>query len=166
MNKVKLLITFMVVLLILSSTGWGVDSDDSIKSLQGIKGVMVVISDIKPEFEKGGLTKKHIQKDVELKLRMAGLKVLSWGERSKTPGMPYISVVPYIIKTASGMYVFNVTLSLAQRIYLERNSKLITAATWDYLATGFTQNLDDIRSKIKDLVDIFLNEWLSVNPKK
>jgi hypothetical protein len=172
MIRVGHIITVMVVLLILPGMVWGFNSETTRKTLQGIKGVNVTVDDINPEIEKDGLTRSQIQTDVELKLRTAGLNILTVEEALKTPGRPWIYVnanIQYFTrgKIFRGAYICNLDLKLMQNVYLERNSKLsVASTTWSadgYL--GKTPDLDDIRSKIKDLVDEFISAWLSVNPK-
>ena len=46
-------------------------------SLKGLKGVGVIVGDMEPEVERAGLTQASIQTDVELKLRLAGIPLLS-----------------------------------------------------------------------------------------
>src|SRR4030042_2259715 len=79
MNKASRIITVIVVLLmVMPGMVWGAD-----KALRGIKGLLVVVEKINPEIEKDGLTENQNQTDVELKLRMAGLNVLTSEERKK-----------------------------------------------------------------------------------
>jgi hypothetical protein len=57
-------------------------------------------------------------------------------------------------------------LNFYQDISLVRNDIQSIASTWSTASYGTTGSLANIRGKIKDLVDEFLNAWLSVNPKK
>ena len=161
------IIIAMVMLLILPGMAWLFDDETSRESLQGIKGVRVVVESIKPEIEKDGLTITQIQTDVELKLRLAGLNVLLYKELSKAPESPTLYVYPHVIKSSYNIYIYNIELALFQNVYLERDSKISTTApTWSAGYLGITSELDYIRSKIKDKVDSFINAYLSVNPKK
>ncbi|OGP62623.1 MAG: hypothetical protein A2V65_12005 [Deltaproteobacteria bacterium RBG_13_49_15] len=161
MNKASSIITVIVVLLmVMPGMVWGAD-----KALRGIKGLLVVVEKINPEIEKDGLTENQIQTDVELKLRMAGLNVLTSEERKKAPGRPFFYLRAHILKLSSKVYIFHINLILFQDAYLERNDEPIVASTWSSSGLGETDDLDIIRSKVKDHVDEFLNIWLSVNPK-
>jgi hypothetical protein len=55
-------------------------------SLQGLKGVKVLVDNLAPEVEQAGLVKDPLQKGIEEKLRGAGIKVLTQDEASRTPG--------------------------------------------------------------------------------
>lgn len=162
MIRASHIITVMVGLLILPGVVWGFDTEASRETLRGIKGVWVAIEDINPEIERDGLTKKQIQTDVELKIRLAGLNVL---ERLKAPGRPWLYVGVNVFRTSLGPYVYVVDVELWQDVYIERNSKRSVALTWSTNYFGITSDLNPIRNEIKDRVDIFLNAWLSVNPK-
>jgi len=61
---------------------------DQKDTLKGLHGVEVVVENPGPEVEKHGLTRQQIQTDVELKLRLAGIKVFSEKERLLSAGMP------------------------------------------------------------------------------
>ncbi len=153
---------FLMVLL--PATVWGVDNKWSRETLQGINGVYLVVEVVEPEIERAGLTRVQIKADVELKLRMTGLNVLDPEEATKTPGRPWLAVYPNI-QTTDGVYVYATMLNLYQDVSLVRNSNRSIASTWSTASYGTTLSLVNIRSKIKGLVDEFLNAWLSANPK-
>ena len=151
----------MVLLMILPGMVWGYYNDEfSRKTLKGIMAVLVVVESIEPEIEEAGLTRSQVQTDVELKLHLTRLNV----EHGKT-GWPRLLVYVNILMTSYGAYVYVVNLELEQLVYLERNKKPTRAATWFTGVFGIVSELDKIRKTIKDRVDVFLNAWLSVNPK-
>jgi hypothetical protein len=49
-------------------------------TLRGLKGVMVFIEDINSDVEEHGLTKSHLKKEVESRLREADIPVLTANE--------------------------------------------------------------------------------------
>lgn len=85
-------------------------------------------------------------------------------EATKTPGRPWLAIYPNIQPTG-GMYVYATMLNLYQDVSLVRNNKRSIASTWSTASYGTTLSLFNIRSKIKGLVDEFLNAWRSVNHK-
>jgi hypothetical protein len=104
---------------------------------------------------------------VELQFFLTGLKVFT----SETGGA-VLYVRPFILKHQKlsshlkvDMYIFHIDLELRQAVYLTRNKKPTTAPTWSIEALGATKDLNKIRRSIKGCVDIFINAWLSVNPK-
>jgi hypothetical protein len=150
-------------MVLLPATVWGVDNKWSRETLQGINGVYLVVEVVEPEIERAGLTRVQIKADVELKLRMTGLNVLDPEEATKTPRRPWLAVYPNI-QTTDGVY-YATMLNLYQDVSLVRNSKRSIASTWSTASYGTTPNLTVIRNTLKDLVDSFINVWLSVNPK-
>jgi len=124
MNRKKHLIAFIIMFLILPGTVWGIDDEGTRLTLRGIKGVMVVIEELNPMIEKDGLTENQIRTDVELKLRTAGLNVLSEKERYMALGRPWLVVDVHGFKDSKiGLYVFNIVVELWQDIYLQRIDK-------------------------------------------
>jgi len=64
---------------------------------------------------------------------------------------------------------FAVNCDLEQYVTLERDASISTvAATWNDGSIGLVgvSNIQTIRDGIKDLVDTFVNDYLSVNPQK
>ncbi len=166
----------IALLMILPGMVWGFDDEGSRETLRGLKGVLVVVEPIEPEIEKAGLTRNQIQTDVELKFRTAGLNVLTQEKRNtviiKPSGGAYLYVNSQILKLHNipsyfqvDAYVFSIDLELYQAVYLMRNKKRAAALTWSTGVLGTNRDLDKIRSEIKGRVDVFLDAWLSVNPK-
>lgn len=81
----------LVLFLLISPCAYAQD-DFQIESLRGLKGVLVLVEALKPEIEADGLRRDSIQTDVELKLRLAGIKVLTEEECLKEPGCPWLYV--------------------------------------------------------------------------
>jgi len=106
-----------------------------------------------------GLTKEAIQTDVELKLRLAGMRI-----ESTTPEFLYIDV-----NVARDGSAVSIDVELVQPVGLTRNPSIFIpgAITWSAGTLGTNPtSAQFIRDAIKDQVDKFLNAWLSVNPKK
>ena len=59
-----------------------------VQSLKGIQGIAVLVEPLGSDVEAVGLHTSDIQTDVELKLRLAGIKVLTLGESFKEFGSP------------------------------------------------------------------------------
>lgn len=168
MRRVKWIILITVAVLLLVSPC--VDAEnyfpfvtDDKETLRGIKGINVLIEHIAPEAERFGLTEGKLQTDVELKLRMAGIEV------SQIEPYPFLYVN---INTShgSGIFAYNITVSVDQLVSLERNPNLkFFATTWNegMLGSTWERYLEiRVRNTIKDLIDEFLNDYLAVNPKE
>ncbi|MGO9641717.1 MAG: hypothetical protein ACLP1Y_10475 [Candidatus Acidiferrales bacterium] len=133
-------------------------------TLKGIRTVYVLIEDLPDGAKVLGLSGDAIQTDVELRLRLAGIHVVTQEEGLKLPGAPHLYVNVNLTDDARAL---GIDVQLAQNVLLERNSLFVpSAATWSKGFTGENPTAQIIRDRIKDLVDMFLNDWLSVNPKK
>ena len=82
-------VTFLILV---NSASFLLASEIWIDTLHGLKGVGLEIADLPAEIDKNRLSKHQIQIDVELKLRMAGIDVLSDKKLSETEGFPYLFV--------------------------------------------------------------------------
>ena len=96
---------------------------NNVRSLVGIKGIYVVIGELKEAAKSAGLTKEKLKTDVELKLRLAGIKVNSAEEYLASEDTVDLSVVVSTI-TDDGYLnmIYNVSCKTSQRVVLVRNS--------------------------------------------
>jgi hypothetical protein len=134
------------------------------ETLKGITTVAAAVETNSDGAKALGLTTESIQTDIELKLRMAGMHVVTMEELSKLPGMPCVCVQIAITPQASAAHVF---VRLEQNSLLQRNGQLaLGVTTWDVGTLLYNPNAQAIRDNVKDNIDKFLNAWLSVNPKK
>ena len=89
MGRVMLL---LLVSLIALGAATAADSDWQRETLRGLKGVQVLVEGLSPELRDANLDATMVQNDVELKLRQAGIKVVTKTESSTTPGMPALCI--------------------------------------------------------------------------
>ena len=168
-TKCKVLAMLFLFTMVCASGVYAQVYDGDIESLRGLKGVYVMIGDLKPDIEEDRLEKEQIQTDVELKLRLAGIKVLTREEYEKELGRPYLYVSGISMKREIGSHVFNTQVELVQQVQLTRNTKIsLTTKTWSTSDIGYVGEKDVanyVRDAIKDGVDEFINDYLSVNPK-
>ncbi len=145
------------------------DDEDARLSLKGLQGIFVLIGELPPEFKEAGLTEYQVQTDVELKVLMAGIKLLS-GE-AKVPGDPflYVRIEGGKVKKPPNAVSVLFAIELQQKVCLFRDPKyFLWTPTWSSTKwglvpeTGFTER---VRETVKDTIDIFINAYLSVNPK-
>lgn len=143
------------------------------ESLREFTGMGVIVEDLSTYAQQAGLTKAHIVTDVEVRLRQAGIKVLTRRERLRTPGQPYLYVRVTAISIPSNTppsvlgYAFAVDVHLEQRVNLSRNRQETDAKTWSTVSIGVTPPRGFARiarQAVRDLLDEFLNDYLAVNP--
>ena len=137
------------------------------ESLKGIKEFRVVVEPVSTDARDIGLTDDRIKNDVELRLRLAGLPVV---DKDPQRWIPYLYVnVPILTMNDPDEAVYFINSNFVQAVYLDNESYTrTTASTWFNGALGTSPQDDareDIRSVIRDKVDEFINDYLSVNPK-
>ncbi|MFC1694432.1 hypothetical protein ACFL1R_13125 [Candidatus Latescibacterota bacterium] len=167
----RLMKTFSVLMMVLLLSSvvqpqsrqfvWGKDV------LKGLKSVNVIVVNRSPDIEKDGLKTSSIQTDVELKLRMAGIKVLTEEETQKEPGKPYLVVrVNSFKEEEKRLYFYNIEVQLIEVVCLERDTKMIcNAATWSTIGNGSVDipEVASLRDITQNYVDKFINAYLAVN---
>src|SRR5437773_731829 len=145
------------------------DNEYTRKTLAGLTGLYVSVEQIPDEMQRDGLDTTQILTDVELKLRQAGITVLTRQEWLSTAAAPYLYVNVQAHKT-SNLYALSVDVELRQLVTLVHNPAVsILATTWS--ATGIigtvgSQKLASVREDVRDLTDQFINAYLAANPKR
>jgi len=134
------------------------------RNLKGIDSVFVVVETLPSGASKLGLSEGIVQTDVEQKLRLAGLRVVTNQEGENLPGSPYLDV--RLIATDPPEAVA-IEISLNENATLARNGDFAPEVeTWEKVHVIANPSGQAVRDKSKDLVAEFLNDWLAVNPKK
>lgn len=148
------------------------------QSLKGLPGVRVVVESFRRAAEDAGFDTSTFQREVELKLRLAGIR--AYAEDSEAHWLPLLYVnVNALHGKAGERHAYSISLRLLQRAVLRRHlfaesGKAVpedemddlTAEvdTWSKGATGFG-DLPHVRGSVKDLADSFINAWLAANPR-
>jgi len=134
--------------------------------LRGLDGFRLAVDRIRPDVERDGLFRSTLREDMELRLRLGGIKVLSEEEADKNPDAPCLYLYVDALKCSLG-YVYKIRFSLMEPVKLVRNNAKVSATVLripDEL--GITSNLSEIRDAAGDFVDEFVKAWQAVNPKK
>lgn len=165
-----LFVSVIVGILICGSQREAAGDDEYARAtLQGLTGVHVLVESLKAEVERQGLTKAQIQTDVELRLRKAGIRVLSEKERAETPGGPVLYVHVIVLKQQNiSLYAYSTHVALGQLVLLARDPTISSLAeTWNTGSVGTVgaSHLRAIRGGVADDVDKFINAYLAENPK-
>lgn len=170
MNKKKILSCLTVLLF--TSVIQGQELTLEQKPLRGLPGLHVIVEKTSnSSAETRGITKSQLQTDVELRLRKAGIRVLTereWLLNSRTPAL-YVNLNIFALdRIAEGYYAYSINLEVKQVVYLKTSPAVETlAATWDKGLAGAagSKGLDDVRSGLGDLVDYLINDYLAANPR-
>jgi len=172
MNKRIWLIVLIILsfFLFLESSILAINGLSNRATLRGLKGFGVLVEKLPPEVEKEGLKSDQLQREVEIKLRTAGIKVMTKEESFKTPGEPYlyININVNIAKTESDIYPYSIDLLLIQKVSLLRDPKLTSyAVTWSTGGVGSIGKpiVGQLGESAEAMVDVFIKVYLVENPK-
>ena len=147
-------------------------SEEAGESLRGLKGLRIVVEEFRPEFreeiKQGGLEHSALENNIKWRLRKKGVLVLSENEWAITKGRPYLYVKADLIRVpGTPRYTYSIKVELNQEAILVRNPSHGTfSSTWSIDLSGFVlqQELKRIYDDVSILVDIFVNDYLTVNP--
>lgn len=137
----------------------------------------VVIGFLDEDAKRGGLDSKQLQIDIEVRLRKAGIRISSPSVKDE-PAYPRLFLRSDIFKSSAGVYVYGLTLELQTVADLdwdkrhqgvEPNLRLAFVASWQagYIGAVSLQLLtEEIRARVADATDNFINDYLAVNAKR
>lgn len=132
--------------------------------LRGLEEVSVVVERLKPEIERDGLYASTIQSDAEMKLKMAGMKILETDDSLQSEEIPCLTIQVNALKYSDG-YIYDARVFLREPVVLLRKQKRISGTTLRIRGQfGCTSYLSDIREEAKDALDNFIKAWQEANP--
>jgi L-alanine-DL-glutamate epimerase-like enolase superfamily enzyme len=149
------------------------------ETLKGIRAVEVDVEDhLSEDAVNSGLTREQLQTDVEVKLRIAGIPIYDPSDATaeaasewRSNGAPALRVTVGTVAydPVRGLDVFVLDMDVIACVWLYGNPLHFTwAPIWsapiDY-GVSDAEKPDAIRQIVKDRVDIFINDYLTVNPK-
>ncbi len=144
---------------------------DEVRSLVGVKGIYVTITDLNEDARSAGLTKEQLKTDVELKLRLAGIKLNSPAEwfSSKHEEL-FLVTIATDSEDDSPSIAYTVAVELSQLRKLPRRPHArVFAPTWGRDTVGMclkNEFPEEARKHVKTNVDKFINDYLKANPKE
>ena len=74
---------------------------DKRDTLRGLSDISVLVEYLPDDVEREGLNREHLQRDIQARLRQAGLHVLTISEVANSPGAPYLYAAVYPITSSS-----------------------------------------------------------------
>jgi hypothetical protein len=152
-----------------STVGFAFTADKR-DTLRGLREVSVLVEYLPDDVEREGLSREHLTRDIEVRLRQAGLRVLTISEIANSPGAPYLYVAVYLLPGPSANFnAYAIGLTLKQLVQLSRNPTTeFFATTWEGPAPPSSlsaPSVFDIRTRISDAVGRFIMDYQAVNPK-
>ncbi|MBN2106239.1 MAG: hypothetical protein JW832_02355 [Deltaproteobacteria bacterium] len=136
--------------------------------LKGLQGVAVVVGIVsKGESGKTNLTQDTITRIVEMKLRTAGIKVVSREASLLAAGKP-VMAVDISIRARDAFLYGNIAITVYEKACLERDKSTCDHfVTWQKSGTFSTKKNDPaqlIQDGVIRYMDDFLNDYLKANP--
>lgn len=139
-------------------------------SLAGLEGVLIGVKELPRDVDAKVLTKKQIVDDVTTQLAKADIKVHTPLESLTSPGAPglLVSIALSEIKCPSkkeaSRYLYSVRVGLTQAVTLVRDANIgLHADTWSAEDVGQISALDEVRTKVKNLVQKFITAYQAAN---
>lgn len=136
-------------------------------SLVGLDGVRLTIH--APDALPGGIdaTRTTLQRDVEERLREAGIPLLTADDWLQRPGRPELRLTLRAIRQDPGLYALSVQLEVIQEVRLEADpSRRVPAVTWSASAGPGLAGQYEVRRALDEatrLVAIFAEQYRSAN---
>ena len=153
-------------MLAIAGLSFGQARDENKEVLRGLDKVHVVVERLRAEIEQDGLFASTLQKDIDLKLTLAGIKVLSEEEYLKIPCVADLYLHVDALKYAQG-YTYRIQLSLLEPVMVLRKRIQVTGTTFRmHDELGMTEHLSEVREEARDLLDKFIEMWQAVNSQK
>ena len=163
-RRLAMCLAAMFLIGVRSPSGSAQEDKNSIATLKDISVLSAMVEDLPNSAKLLGLTQETIKTDVELKLRLAGIHVVAKEESEKLRGSPVVYVNLNLTDDARAA---NIDVEFQQNAVLDRNSMWTPrVTTWSKGIVVLSPTSQRIRDYVRDLIDKFLNDWLSVNPKK
>ena len=138
-----------------------------VDTLRALPGVYFIVEPVSREAQRDGLSTEMLVRDVELRLRQAGVHLLSENEWARAPGRPFLYIRVSLVKSGSH-YVYHLGMQLLQRVRLERYQELpsVQVPTWsapEEIGMLDANRLEDIRTYVLDQLALFIRAYLTVN---
>ena len=159
--KRNLLYCCVLFMVLLVSVPFSFGQSSDVLTLRGLQAIGVVVEGLTSEGRRTGLTSQQIKTEVELQLRKVGIRV-----DESVREFVYVNV--NIVEAGDiDHFVYSLELSVEQPVTFERDSSSLVAITWTQGYVGIISQeraRNTIRESIHYLVDIFINDYLAVNP--
>jgi hypothetical protein len=159
-------IAFLVCEFGFISMAGAVDSEQSRRTLSGIRGVLVVVEDYQPHMkmherflEQAGIRQGDLKRECEAMLKQSGIKVVEGAEWLKTPGRPVLYIAINTHEIEKYHFAYDTRLELQQLAILETNPSVKTMAmTWSMNMTGNVDigHLSALKGSVMQLLSRFI----------
>ena len=171
MINIKEIIVFVVVALQLLAPCVDAENVASDKEvLKGIQKIGVKIGEISSGAKEIGVDRKYLRRNIELKLGLAGINVVTPDELKSNPEIPYL-LTTVLVSCSKSTYSYVVMIGLNEKVHLVRDPKIISYATpwWRIIKGEHFDRLEIVKEVEKTLIKLlneFAEDYSAVNPNK
>ncbi len=155
-----LLIVAMATAILTGRTAPAAAQDENEREyLTDLREINVFVDDLAADAEAAGLTRNGIEAAVEARLRERRVPL----GRSQFAGDLYVRVATH--RGTTGLYAYFARVSLQQLVTIEGNQERAFVDTWDLdsLGTVGEANLPQVQRVVLQIVDVFIDDYFSVN---
>ena len=175
-NRVGLIL-ILGIITGMSLTGMGtaalaVDNEVTRSTLGGLKGVYLHVPPLSTEAEKIGLSSGQVLRDMKRQLDRAGIPLISDSEYDRLKASkryPLARIEVYVAAyelDEPKLIIYSIKVEVRQAMLLIRKPVVkMVASTWSKEQFGNTPDLDEVRGKLRELMDDFIDAYFSVNPR-
>ncbi|MHC4456609.1 MAG: hypothetical protein ACYS0I_05860 [Planctomycetota bacterium] len=175
-KKCRVLATAAILISGLTILATSVDSveelnpQENLSYLAGLNGIYVQVESLKQDAKKFGLTEQALQTDVEARLRLNGIKILSQEQWSQTPGQPSLHIeVNVQLREQQQIAAMNLSVKCKQDVLLKRDPNIVCTGvtTWQRSDVTLTRVgfVKKVHENIGNYVDEFINDYFAANPR-
>ena len=135
-------------------------------TLRGLPGVELVVEELQPELELGGLTGASLKADIEKWIRAGGIAVYASQADNPSPAKPYLYLHLNALTLPGGDIALAVQLHVRQTLRSPvTGSNVVNAMTWDShsVISVPAANLQAARPAVRAQVDRFIEDWQAVH---
>ena len=161
-RKILILMAFLLIAMVTVAHATG-ERDN----LKGLKGVFLVIDPLSADLEKRGVSRDELQRRLVVKLREAGIGILSVKNASTTPGQPILQLKVASVKKTTG-HGFLIQLWMNEKVIFDRDrNRIVHGITWIQTTIEFDGDLQarGIYGSADEVLNEFINDYLAANPK-
>jgi len=165
MKKIVLTLTFLLAACTVASAQY------STENLRGLQGVRLVVmfgrADGLPEEQRPELL-KTLTAEATTKLQNAGIRLLKWAGESEAAGFPQLEIRITLDKLNGFVHPLVTEVQLLQRVKLVRDFTIEEdAITWRLEGVGGpTLEIPMIHRQVAGILDRFISDYFSVNPRQ
>ncbi len=155
----QLLIAFTTIVILVGNNPTTTAQSSQRDNLKGIGPLDLIIEDVRPDLERGQLTRAMLQAVVEDRLHQSGISL------SKTAD-PYIVLHVNSFAINEDFYAYSIDLQVNTSVTLVETGQVTVATIWSIAALGRVSatRLPTIINDVINQVDKLADDYVAVNP--